>query len=1233
MKIRLKTTDIIVIIVLIAVFVFVSVFTSAKMFRSTVDEIDQVSSISLERIRIDFQDTLNTAANALNNYALQADKLVSAKASQELIGKNVREIKQTQLLKTDGVNFNAYIAGPGWEIIPDFDKPDDYHATERVWYVGAIDKKGDLFVSEPYLDSMTKELCYTMSKVLSDGKTVVAMDFTLSDVQKSVNRMGAGEFTAIIVSKDLLVVGYPDMDIVGTDVYDSLPQYYSVLNRVISTSSNVSFSDTVNNEKVTVFSTETNNQWYMVLIAYDDALYGETYDEIAITVLIFLAILITILVIYVVNARKRIESENILESRNKFISGLSDELRKPISSIMKLSDSERISHSIDVKDDIESIRESGLVLSQKIDNISSYSYMIAEEAKNNKIAKKNKRDVSKMIRRTRNAIVWLFALTMVVTMVISAISGYFTGTMDLTLDNDIYYIKLTNWTNQQNNILDMFTNFIDADPSILKDYDACVAWLNRIASNYPEISVCYIANPYKEHTVIMNNGWEPDDDWHVEDRQWYKDTISSTTGYSISSPYYDDQTGEYCVTFSQSIFKPSGEFLGVFGIDFFMDKLIEIFGEENASEKYAFLVDNEGRILNHPNEDYQMTSSQFTEVAYTEYEDFESGFAHIGFNDYDGRFSTGTKMHHEGSGFTIYVVRDWWDVFGSSISLMAFTLFMLLLCTVMVIVMINRIITWQHDVNDKLAQSVQEAAAAGKAKSQFLAQMSHEIRTPINAVIGMDEIILRESKDPSIREYAENIQVAGKTLLELVNGILDFSKIEEGKMEIVPVKYDVASLIGELYNMISGKAEKKKLEMTFDIDPTLPTSLFGDDVKVKQIIINMLTNAVKYTDEGCVTLKISGTTEGDSCLLHVSVKDTGIGIKSDDLDKLFTSFQRLDVVRNRNIEGTGLGISIIQGLLTRMNSELKVISEYGKGSEFYFDLEQKIIDRTPMGEFNSSVISGMAGAKEILLAENCDVLVVDDNDMNLKVAKGLLKFYGIIPDLATSGDECIRMVRAKRYDLIFLDHMMPGRDGIETFRELVREDLVYDTPVICLTANAVSGIKEKYIEEGFNDYLAKPIDMKALEAILTAWLPEDKLKHVKAEVVTEDTGKTSEDITDPVKYLDSVGIDTSSGITYTAGSKEFYFEMLGSFVEEYEEKSGEIIKDHEDKNWHDYQTRVHALKSTSRMIGINDLADLALKHENAAREGRTDEIEESFDGLMELYRSRVDDLKKALRED
>ena len=1231
MKIRLKTTDIIVIIVLIAVFVFISLFTANKMYNATVDEVDQVSSISLERIRMDFQDTLNTAANALNNYALEADRLVSAGASQELIGKTVNEIKQTQLLKTDGVNFNAYIAGPGWEIIPDFDKPDDYHATERVWYVGAVANKGELFVSEPYLDSMTKELCYTMSKVLSDGKTVVAMDFTLSDVQKSVNRMGAGDFTAIIVSKDLLVVGYTDLELVGTDVFDTLPQYYSVLDRVTSSYNNVSFTDTVNNETVTVFSSETNNQWYMVLIASDEALYGETYDEIAITVLVFLAILIAILVIYIINVRKRIESENIIENRNKFITGLTDELKEPISSIMKLSDSDRLNNSIDVKEDIESIRESSLVLSQKIENISSYSYMISEEAKNNKSAKKNKRDVSKMIRRTRNSIVWLFALTMVVTMVISAISGYITGTMDLTLDLDIYYIKLTNWTNQQNNILDMFTNFIDADPSILKDYDACVAWLDRIASNYPEISVCYIANPYKEHTVIMNNGWEPDDDWHVEDRQWYKDTISSTTGYSISSPYYDDQTGEYCITFSQSIFKPSGEFLGVFGIDFFMDKLIDIFGEENASDKYAFLVDSEGKILNHPNEDYQMTATQVTEVAYTEYEGFASDLAHIGFTDYDGRLATGMKAYHDGSGFTIYAVKGWWDVYGYSISLMAFTLVMLLICTVLVIVMINRIITWQHDVNDKLAHSVEQAAAAGKAKSQFLAQMSHEIRTPINAVIGMDEMILRESKDPAIREYAENIQVAGKTLLELVNGILDFSKIEEGKMEIVPVKYEVAALIGELHNMISGKAEKKKLEMKFDIDPSLPTSLFGDDVKVKQIIINMLTNAVKYTDEGSVILKMTGTMDGDSYMLHVSVKDTGIGIKTEDLDKLFASFQRLDVERNRNIEGTGLGISIIQGLLKRMNSELKVVSEYGKGSEFFFDLEQKIIDRTPMGEFNSSVLPGLLDSKEILIAENCDVLVVDDNDMNLKVAKGLLKFYGIVPDLAMSGDECIKMARAKRYDLIFLDHMMPGKDGIQTFKELVKEDLVYDTPVICLTANAVAGIKEKYIEEGFKDYLAKPIDMKALESILVAWLPEDKLKRVQAEPAAEEV-TASEEIKDPVKYLDSVGIDTSAGITYTAGSKEFYFEMLGSFVEGYEEKSAEIRKDHDDKNWPDYQTRVHALKSTSRMIGINDLADMALKHENAAREGRADEIEEGFDELMELYGSRVNELKKALGE-
>ena len=369
-----------------------------------------------------------------------------------------------------------------------------------------------------------------------------------------------------------------------------------------------------------------------------------------------------------------LKAEDTLEARNKFITDISEDLRDPLNSIIKLSDSDRLGHSVDIKEDIESIRESGLVLSQKLDNFFSYSYMVSEGDRSGRKLKDKHRNLAKTIRRSRTIIIWLFIVTMVFNIVIGTISGYVSGTMTINLDLDVYYVQLSTWVNQQRSIVDMFANVIEADPEILDDYEGCVEWLDDIASNYPNISACYMANPYKKHTVIMNTGWTPDYGWHVEDRQWYKDTIASPTGSNISSPYYDEQTGNYCITFSRVVYGKNGEFLGVFGIDFFIDKLVQIFGDGYIPGNYAFLADSQGNIINHPNPAYQMTTDSVTNVVYTKYHDFKNTLPSLGFKDYDGRFSTGAWMLHESSGFYIYIVRDWNDIFGAYMMLMALSI-------------------------------------------------------------------------------------------------------------------------------------------------------------------------------------------------------------------------------------------------------------------------------------------------------------------------------------------------------------------------------------------------------------------------------------------------------------------------------------------------------------------------------------------------------------------------------
>ncbi len=402
---------------------------------------------------------------------------------------------------------------------------------------------------------------------------------------------------------------------------------------------------------------------------------------------------------------------------------------------------------------------------------------------------------------------------------------------------------------------------------------------------------------------------------------------------------------------------------------------------------------------------------------------------------------------------------------------------------------------------DRLIDMSERALAASEAKSTFLSNMSHEIRTPINAVLGMNEMILRESDDQAVLSYSENIKAAGNTLLGLVNDILDFSKIEAGKIEIIPVDYDLSDLVNDLTNLISIRTDAKGLELKLDIDPSIPQKLNGDEIRVKQVITNILTNAAKYTEKGSVTFKLSCKKidkENNKVVIRVSVIDTGMGIKPGDMEKLFTKFERIEEKKNRRIEGTGLGMSITKSLLEMMGSSLEVESVYGQGSTFSFDLEQSVIAWDQMGDYKQSGKDRKRAKekyKERLHAPDACVLVVDDNKVNLAVFKLLVKNIQIQVDTAESGDECLRKAAERPYDIIFLDHMMPGKTGTETLREFKAQTSGpnLNTPVICLTADAISGAREQYISVGFTDYLTKPIYPEQLENMLIEMLPEEKI--------------------------------------------------------------------------------------------------------------------------------------------
>ena len=537
---------------------------------------------------------------------------------------------------------------------------------------------------------------------------------------------------------------------------------------------------------------------------------------------------------------------------------------------------------------------------------------------------------------------------------------------------------------------------------------------------------------------------------------------------------------------------------------------------------------------------------------------------------------------------------------------------------------------------EELRKQKEIADSANEAKSRFLANMSHEIRTPINAVLGMDEMILRESREKPIRNYAADIMSAGRTLLSLINDILDFSKVEEGKMEIIPVQYDLSSLINDLVNMTRDRAQKKGLKFNVEVDEHVPHLLVGDEIRIRQCVMNILTNAVKYTESGEVSMSISHEKKNpDHILLRFSVADTGIGMKAEDMDSLFSPYKRIEEKRNRSIEGTGLGMSITRQLLDLMGSSLHVESEYGKGSTFSFEVDQEVVRWDEIGNVAdrlNDMSEHLQEYHELFHAPDARILVVDDTEMNLTVIQSLLKRTLIRIDTAGSGREAVEMAARTEYDAIFIDHMMPDMDGIETLQHIRESGRSKDSPVVALTANAISGAREMYLKAGFEDYLSKPVDGEKLEKmLLLELLPDDKIMDPN-ETTEDETGsgadkdcdscRTEQDdsSTDLMANLAEIDdIDEQAGLK-NCGSEEGYLSVLSVFHQTARTKADEIEELYRNGDMENYTIKVHALKSSARIIGAGELSEFAKALEDAGKSGDTEYIQSNTEQLLDMYR-------------
>lgn len=579
---------------------------------------------------------------------------------------------------------------------------------------------------------------------------------------------------------------------------------------------------------------------------------------------------------------------------------------------------------------------------------------------------------------------------------------------------------------------------------------------------------------------------------------------------------------------------------------------------------------------------------------------------------------------------------------------------------------------------EQIREAKEEAERANGAKSRFLANMSHEIRTPINTIMGMDQMILREDVRAgadkyvaAVTDYAVSIQRASESLLGLVNDILDLSKIESGKMNLVEQEYDAAELLRAIAVMIRVRSDEKGLDFFTEIDPSLPKRLYGDDGKIKQVVLNLLTNAVKYTEEGSFTLQVRVVERSrDDCLVHFSVKDTGIGIKPEDMDKLFSAFERLEEKRNSNIQGTGLGLDISKQFVELMGDELRCESVYGEGSTFYFTIRQKIVDGQPIGEFvekDNSADGGSGPYVPLFVAPDAKILVVDDSEMNLQVLGGLLRATRVQMDTAMSGKECLEKLAENDYHIVLLDHMMPEMDGVETLHELRKTHP--DIPTLALTANAATSGENYYISEGFQGYLSKPVDGRKLEEALQSYLPDEVLcdpadfaddfgaaggnvDGVGGGGVASASGgggsfggagafsaaasgggfgsagvlaETSAEREKLGKIAGVDGLNRDDGVRF-CGSEGAFVAALQTFYDTLPEKAAEIEDAYRREDYNFYTIKVHALKSGARIVGIGELSELAERLEDAGKAGDVAFIAEHTDELLSLYRSYQESL-------
>ncbi|MCL2185981.1 MAG: ATP-binding protein [Treponema sp.] len=748
------------------------------------------------------------------------------------------------------------------------------------------------------------------------------------------------------------------------------------------------------------------------------------------------------------------------------------------------------------------------------------------------------------------------------------VKNYLQG-YDITLNDTVFFLE---WLRMQN---------YDA-PSM---QEALSLWFRRLQSNDERFTEVLSIYGVTDGAYITTSGWESPDDYIPQSRVWYTGAHEAKGKIFRSDPYVDIRTGEYVVSLSRLLCDEEGQPFGVIALDVFIFVISNYISHIQFMDSgYGMLLDSDRHIIEHPQMD--LFGVRLEDVA------GGSGYAQMAqllANGHDvSAFDFISVTGEKNVVFIKKLFNGWYiglalpsDVYYNDVEGMRVILFVtgiisaLLLCGVL---------TFMHIAKNR-------SDSANQVKSSFLANMSHEIRTPMNAVIGMTELLLHDTLSKHQRDCVNDINASANSLLSIINDILDLSKIESGKLMLNPVNYDFLAMIDNINSMFRYITQKKGLEFRFETSGALPKILYGDDIRLRQVLTNLCGNAVKYTEKGYIRLKVSSLSDK----LIFEIKDTGMGIKKETLPKLFDAFEQDRTEKNRHIVGTGLGLPISKAFIEMMDGSIMLDSEYEHGTVITV-----IIPLVPGSETDVKQ-ERKKKTETTINAPSANILVVDDNEFNLKVAHGLLMLHGIDAKKALSGKEAINLVKENDFDIVFMDHMMPDMDGIEAAAEIRKlGDKQKTLPVIALTANAVQGAKEMFLLNGFNDFISKPIDMDKLTSLLLEWLPGEKILQITNMENSADHEKSGlQEI-----FLSIDGLNVSAGLSHTGGNQENYLNILRYFSENCKTYIGELNTALKEENWENYSIKAHALKGVLANLGAKNLSLIAAKLEKASKENK-----------------------------